>query len=144
MKDKISGIKLYDIKPLTTIEDYSFYYFLPIAILSLIVICAIIYFVIYICNKKQEKRKQILKFLNNIDFKNIKNTNECKQLAYKLSTNLEFFIDTKTTNTKKLHINDNIQDTINMLKTYKYKKQIQVFSNKDIRQLKETIRLING
>ncbi len=144
MKDKISGIRLYDIKPLTTIEDYSLYYFLPIAILFLIAISAIIYFAFYIYNKKQEKRKQILKFLNNIDFKSIKNANECKQLAYKLSTNLEFFINTKTTNTKKLQINDNIQQTINMLKAYKYKKQIQVFSNKDTKQLKQTIRLING
>lgn len=144
MKDNINSVKLYDIKPLAHIEDYSFYYFLPIALLALVVIFAIIYLIIYLYNKKMQKQKQILVFLNNIDFKNIKNTNECKQLAYKLSTDLEFFIDTKTTNTKKLHINDNIQDTINMLKTYKYKKQIQVFSNKDIKQLKETIRLING
>ena len=123
MKDNINSVKLYDIKPLAHIEDYSFYYFLPIALLALVVIFAIIYLIIYLYNKKMQKQKQILVFLNNIDFKNIKNTNECKELAYKLSSHLEFFINHKTTNIKKLQLNDNIQNTINMLQNYKYKKQ---------------------
>jgi len=126
MKDKITDIPLHDIKPLLEIEDYSFYYFLGVSFLVLLLACGIIYFIYkYIKNKNRfNLKKEHLKLLNSINF------SDAKKAAYEITLyGSSFKNDTKEH--KEMY-----DKLVSKLEKYKYKKEVDPIDEETLEYFK--------
>ena len=119
-------LQLHDIKPLVEIDDYSWYYFLLLSTIAIIVIAGLVYLLLkwFKHRKKENIRKEHLKRLKKIDLKNT------KKAAYELTKYGATFKDDDTRH-KEMY-----QNMIEKLSAYKYKKEVGSFDP-------DTISIIN-
>ncbi|NPA65599.1 MAG: DUF4381 domain-containing protein [Epsilonproteobacteria bacterium] len=119
-------LQLHDIKPLVEIDDYSWYYFLLLSTIAIIVIAGLVYLLLkwFKHRKKENIRKEHLKRLKKIDLKNT------KKAAYELTKYGATFKDDDTRH-KEMY-----QNMIEKLSAYKYKKEVGSFDS-------DTISIIN-
>ncbi len=119
--------KLRDIKDIVEVSDYSIYYLFGYITLAILIFCVIIYLL-----SRQKKRKKLtkkemaLQELKNIDYEN------SKDIAYKFTLNIPYFIDEK--NKKE------IEELLESLKMYKYKKDILTMD----KELKQRVKKMIG
>ncbi len=119
--------KLRDIKDIVEVSDYSIYYLFGYITLAILIFCVIIYLL-----SRQKKRKKLtkkemaLQELKNIDYEN------SKDIAYKFTLNIPYFIDEK--NKKE------IEELLESLKMYKYKKDIPTMD----KELKQRVKKMIG
>jgi len=105
-------LKIHDIKPLVEIPDHSIYFYYGLIVLAFLLVLLIIYLIyLYIKSKKPSKQKLYYRILKDIDFSNQ------KQSAYTISKYGRLLI--KDDRQKIL-----IEDLINELEEFKYKKEI--------------------
>ena len=112
-------IKIHDIKGLIEVPDYSIYIYYGLIIGAILLLCLIGYLIYkFYQNKKQNIRKEYLSKLKAIDFK----LNSSKQNAYEI-----------TKYGQLLAIDDRevqlLNDLVQNLETYKYKKNVDNFDN---------------
>ena len=118
-KQEHFDIPLHDIKPLIEIQEYSLYYLIVLAVVSSIVILALVYLLVrYIQNRnKFNIRAHHLSLLNAIEF------NDAKKDAYEITLYGATFKDDsqRHTNTYKA--------LIESLQEYKYRKNVDLYSD---------------
>lgn len=111
----MNELKIFDIKPLEQIPDYSFYIFCSIILLIVFIVCYLVYLVYKkFFNKKKTEKQLALEILKEIDL------NNSKASAYAISKYGFFFKDDERC--KKLY--DELNET---LEKYKYKKDVDSF-----------------
>lgn len=120
-------LKLHDIKPLVEIEDYSFYYFLALSAVGVVVLAGVFYlFLRWLKHRKTEnKRQKDLEALRAIDL-----TKDPKKAAYLLTKYGATFKDDDQRH-KEMYAN-----MVEKLQNYKYKKEVEPFDS-------DTIAVIN-
>ncbi|DAB27469.1 MAG: hypothetical protein A2513_09440 [Sulfurimonas sp. RIFOXYD12_FULL_33_39] len=115
-------IPLHDIKPIVEIEEYSFYYFLGISSIALILVSVVIYF-LYMWFKKRKTfniRKEHFKLLD------LLNLNNAKDSAYAITLYGSTFKDDSPRH-KEMY-----ENLVSRLEAYKYKKSVEKFDNETI------------
>jgi len=107
-------IHLHDIKPLLEIQDYSFYYFLGVSFLVLLLACGIVYLIYrYIKNKNRfNLKKEHLKLLKSVDL------SDAKKAAYEITLYGASFKDDSQRH-KEMY-----ENLVSRLGEYKYKKDV--------------------
>lgn len=120
-----------DIKNLVEIPDFSFYIFVLLCILFILVFTTLV-FLIYkkIKHKKKNLRKEYYKILKNIDFSN------AKEDSYKISKYLRLLAK----NQKEKSLSNEL---INDLEQYKYKKEVNNINKKDILKFEIIMEIID-
>lgn len=112
-------IKIHDIKPILDIEEYSFYYFLGVVGVGILLLLGIIY-LLYIWYKKRHAfnlRVHHAKLLNSLDLSDTKNS------AYAISSYGSTFKDDSS---RHVQMYKNLSDR---LESYKYKKSVEKFDS---------------
>jgi len=110
-------ILLHDIKPLIEIQEYSFYYFLAVVALGVILLLGALY-ILYHYLKNRNKfniRKEHLRLLNAISFSNP------KQDAYDITLYGATFAEDNE------RISKAFEALVEHLEVYKYKKDVPTF-----------------
>jgi hypothetical protein len=120
---KTTEIPLHDIKPLLAIDDYSFYYFLGLVSLGIIILSAVLYLLYRYFRTKNRfnLRKEYYKILNSIDLK------KTKEAAYELTKYGAIFEEDSPRHQKTYH------DMVEKLEKYKYKKSVDDFDSETLR-----------
>ncbi len=112
----MNDLKIHDIKPLVEVPDYSLYIFIFI-LLSLILL--LIFFIYFLYkkfkNKKNNQQKNYIKKIKNIDL------SESKMAAYEISKYITLI-------RKNEQQADLANELIKELTQYKYKKEVELFS----------------
>jgi len=113
-------LKLHDIKPLVEIEDYSFYYFLVLSTIGVIIVVALSYLLLkWLKNRKKENvRQKYLQILRQIDLQS-----DPKEAAYKLTKYGATFSEDDARH-KEMYVN-----MVAKLQEYKYKKEVAPFDD---------------
>ena len=110
--------KLHDIKPLVEIPDNSFFIFIILIFLGILILISIVFFIIKIVkNRKKSDRKKYFEILENIDF------SESKQSAYIITKYTRLLA--RNEREKRL-----CEELIEELDNYKYKKEVEIIDNK--------------
>jgi len=121
------GAKLKDIKGIVEVGDYSMYYLLGYILLAILIFAVIFYLLTQPKKRKKPTEKEMaLMELKSIDYDN------SKDIAYKFTLNIPFF--TVAENEKE------IDDLLDKLEIYKYKKEIPDMDS----ELKKSIKKIIG
>ena len=121
------GAKLKDIKGIVEVGDYSMYYLLGYILLAILIFAVIFYLLTQPKKRKKPTEKEMaLMELKSIDYDN------SKDIAYKFTLNISFF--TVAENEKE------IDDLLDKLEIYKYKKEIPDMDS----ELKKSIKKIIG
>lgn len=120
-------LKLHDIKPLVEIVDYSFYYFLALSIVAVVIFAAILYlFLRWLKHRKKENlRQKALEVLRSVDLKK-----DPKKAAYDLTKYGSIFKD------DDIRHKEMYENMLAKLQNYKYKKEVEPFDD-------DTIAVIN-
>jgi len=123
-KQKIQNIDIpiHDIKPLVEIQEYSFYYFLGLVFLGLLVVLALSYLLYKYIQKRNafNIRKEHFKLLNSLDLK------DTKQSAYAITNYGATF---KDDGQRQSEMYKNITQR---LEVYKYKKMVDSFDDETL------------
>jgi hypothetical protein len=116
-------IPLHDIKPLLEIEDYSFYYFLGLVTVGVIILVSVLYLLYrhFRTKNRFNLRKEHYKILNSIDL------SKTKEAAYKLTQYGATFQEDSPRHQKTYH------DMVGKLEKYKYKKSVEAFDSETLR-----------
>ncbi len=119
-------LNLHDIKPLVAIDDYSFYYFLTLSFVAVVIAMGAVFLLLkwYKNRKRENLRKKHLEILHSIDLDNT------KKAAYMLTKYGATFKDDDTRH-QEMYAN-----MLERLANYKYKKEVGRFDD-------ETISIIN-
>ena len=115
-------ITLHDIKPIVDVEEYSFYYFLGVSALLILLICGVSY-LIYVWYKKRNSfniRKEHFKLMDSLDL------SDAKHSAYAITNYGATFKDDSE---RHQEMYNNI---INRLEKYKYKKEVDDFDSETL------------
>ncbi len=120
-------LKLHDIKPLVAIEDYSFYYFLALSVVAVVIFAGLFYlFLRWLKHRKKEnKRQNDLAALRSIDL-----NKDPKKAAYLLT---KYGATFKEDDVRHKEMYENM---LSKLQNYKYKKEVEPFDS-------DTIAVIN-
>jgi hypothetical protein len=120
MKDL--DIPIHDIKPLVEIQDYSFYYFLAICIISFLLVIGFMYLIYHFFKNKNRFniRKEHFELLNNVDF------SDAKRAAYDITYFGSTFKDDSPRHVVAF------EDLIKKLENYKYKKDVEKLDSETI------------
>lgn len=120
--EKTYDVPLHDIKTIVEVQEYSFYYLLGTAILSLLILSLTVYFVYKYLQKRNayNHRKEHFKLLNSIDF------NDTKNAAYAISKYGATFADDGERQSG-MYQNVNAR-----LEQYKYKKNVDSFDKETL------------
>ena len=118
-KPEVFDIPLHDIKPLIEIQEYSLYYLIGVSLVGTVILLALLYLAFkYLKNRnKFNIRKENLSRLRAIDF------SDAKSAAYSITTYGKTFKDDSDRHTRAY---DALLDE---LETYKYKKNVDNFSD---------------
>ena len=110
MKD----IPLHDIKPLVEVPDNSFMFLIIIAVVSLLILIALVIWIvsIYKQSKAENLRKSYLEKIHNID------TDNAKEAAYEISHYGRLLAQNK----RELEMLESLDSRLNQ---YKYKKEVE-------------------
>ena len=119
-------LKLHDIKPLVPIEDYSFYYFLALSAVAVVLLAGAFYLLLkWLKQRKKENiRKKHLEILRSIDLRK-----DPKKAAYMLTKYGATFKDDDARH-KEMY-----ENMLAKLEKYKYRKEVEPFD-------KETVSII--
>lgn len=130
MQNRMPEIPLHDIKPLVEIHEYSLYYFSALVLLGVLVLSGIIYIVVKHFKAKNafNIRKEHLKLLNQVDFK------EAKRSAYDLT----LYGATFQNDTPRHH--EMYEEMLDKLEEYKYKKDVEKIED----EVREYVDLYRG
>jgi len=130
---KAQDIPLHDIKPLIEIQEYSFYYFLAIVVVGVILFLALAYLVFhYVQNRnKFNIRKEHLRFLQNIEFEN------AKKDAYEITLYGATFMHDSERHLKAYDL------LVEHLESYKYKKNVDSFDEETKREFDNYLGMID-
>ncbi len=107
-------IQLHDIKPIIDIQEYSFYYFLGVSFLALLLVFALGY-LLYLWFQKKNKfniRKEHKKILSSLDL------HDTKKSAYAITHYGATFRNDSTRHEQSYH------NLVSRLESYKYKKAV--------------------
>ena len=123
-------IQLHDIKPLLEVEEYSFYYFLGLSGLGVLVLALLVYglYVFYKRSKRVSTRKLYKKKLESLK------NEDTKETAYALSIYGAIFEDDSP---QHKEVFSKLKDK---LSGYKYQKNVENFDNETL----ECIELYKG
>ncbi|MDF1882924.1 hypothetical protein JHD49_03125 [Sulfurimonas sp. SAG-AH-194-C21] len=128
-----TDIPLHDIKPLIEIQEYSFYYFVSLVIAATIIVSVIIYLLYkYIKNKNSFNiRAEHLKLLKTVDL------SQTKKAAYEITLyGASFELDSEQH--KELY-----SSLVEELETYKYKKDVDSFSEETKHSIENYVGTLN-
>jgi len=116
-------LKLHDIKPLVAIEDYSFYYFMVLSFVAVILLLGIIYLLLKWLKyrKKENLRKKHLEILRFIDLQK-----DPKKAAYMLTKYGATFKDDDARH-KEMY-----ENMLTKLEKYKYRKEVEPFDEETV------------
>ena len=116
-------LKLHDIKPLVAIEDYSFYYFLAVSFIAVLLLVGAAYLLLKWLKqrKKENLRKKHLEILRSIDLRS-----DPKKAAYMLTKYGATFKDDDARH-KEMY-----ENMLEKLQRYKYKKEVEPFDDETI------------
>jgi hypothetical protein len=115
----INEIQLHDIKPLIEIQEYSFYYFMGLVSLAIVVLLGLLY-LLYKWFRNRNKfniRAENFKRLKGIDF------SSAKESAYKITLYGATFKEDSERHTKVY------EELVSLLEEYKYKKEVAALSD---------------
>ena len=120
------GIKLYDIKPIVEVEEYSFYFFLAGSFFALFLFMGMLYlfFRWYKKRTKNNKRKDYLNKLKKL------NLNEAKSSAYSITFYGALFKDDSPKHSQMF------KNIILRLENYKYKKEVEPLDKETLNYIK--------
>jgi len=115
-------IPIHDIKPLIEIEDYSFYYFIALCLIGILILIGVLYLIYHFYKHKRKFniRKEHFKLLNNIDFKN------AKKAAYNV-TYLGYTFKDDSQRHERAY-----EDLLHRLEQYKYKRIVDKMDSETI------------
>ena len=115
-------IPIHDIKPLVEIQDYSFYYFLALCIVGVLILLGVLYLVYHFYKHKHKFniRKEHFKLLKKVNFK------DAKKAAYDITYYGHTFKDDSPRHTKAY------EDLLHRLEKYKYKKVVDKLDSETI------------
>ncbi|MCF6339419.1 MAG: hypothetical protein L3J10_01545 [Sulfurimonas sp.] len=119
-------IKLNDIKPILEVQEYSFYYFLGLSFVLLLLILGVSY-LIYMWIKQRNAfniRKEHIGLLKSLDL------SDTKQSAYDITRYGVTFRD------DSLRHKEMFENITNRLATYKYKKEVKEFDKETLEYIK--------
>ncbi len=113
-------LKLHDIKPSVAIEDYSFYYFLVLVVVGLVLVVSLLFlFLKWFKQRKVENvRKKHLEILQSIDL-----DKDPKKAAYMLT---KYGATFKEDDARHKEMYENM---LQKLERYKYKKEVTPFDD---------------
>ncbi len=113
-------LKLHDIKPPVAIEDYSFYYFLVLVVVGLVLVVSLLFlFLKWFKQRKVENvRKKHLEILQSIDL-----DKDPKKAAYMLT---KYGATFKEDDARHKEMYENM---LQKLERYKYKKEVTPFDD---------------
>lgn len=116
-------LKLHDIKPLVPIEDYSFYYFLAVSVIVVVLLAGAFYLLLrWLKHRKKENlRKRHLEILRSIDLRK-----DPKKAAYMLTKYGATFKDDDARH-KEMY-----ENMLQKLEKYKYRKTVEPFDEETI------------
>ena len=116
-------LKLHDIKPLVPIEDYSFYYFLAVSVIAVVLLVGVFYLLLKWLKqrKKENLRKKHLEILRSIDLRG-----DPKKAAYMLTKYGSTFKDDDARH-KEMY-----ENMISKLERYKYRKEVEPFDDETL------------
>jgi hypothetical protein len=114
-------IKIHDIKPILEIPDVSIYFYYILIILALVVVGIVIY-VIYLFFKPKIETKEMkyFKILQNLNFKDTKET------AYTITKYARYLVKDE----RQIRL---LEELSNDLSLYKYKKNTSLYFSSDIK-----------
>ncbi|MDF1876437.1 hypothetical protein JHD47_01225 [Sulfurimonas sp. SAG-AH-194-L11] len=126
-------IPLHDIKPLIEIQEYSLYYFSALVFIASVVVLVLVYLLYkYIKNKNSFNiRAEYLKQLKAVDLSNP------KRAAYEITLYGALF-EADSEEHKKLY-----SALVKELETYKYKKDVDSFSEETKHSIKNYVGILN-
>ncbi len=116
-------LKLHDIKPLVAIEDYSFYYFLAVSVVGILLLAGIFYLLLKWLKqrKKENLRKKHLDILRSIDLRK-----DPKKAAYMLTKYGATFKD------DDMRHKEMYENMLAKLERYKYRKEVEPFDDETV------------
>ncbi len=116
-------LKLHDIKPLVPIEDYSFYYFLALSVVAVVLLAGVFYLLLkWLKHRKKENlRKKHLEILRSIDLRK-----DPKKAAYMLTKYGATFKDDDARH-KEMY-----ENMLSKLEKYKYRKEVEPFDEETV------------
>ena len=116
-------LKLHDIKPLVAIEDYSFYYFLALSTIVVILFVGVFYLLLqWLKQRKRENvRKEHLEILRSIDLQH-----DPKKAAYMLTKYGATFKDDDERHREMY------ENMLSRLEKYKYRKEVEPFDRETL------------
>ncbi|WP_428025742.1 hypothetical protein [Arcobacter sp.] len=112
----MNELKINGLKELETIPDISFYMFLLLITVCIIITSLLIYLIYKFFKNRKNPRKQYYEILKNIDL------NNTKTAAYEITKYTKMLAH----NERELKLADEL---ISMLEEYKYKKEVKKFEN---------------
>lgn len=121
MKEQSFDIPLHDIKPIVDVNEYSYYYFLGLVGLAIVLLCGALY-LLYVWYKKRNTfniRAHHAKLLNELDL------SETKKAAYAISSYGYIFKDDSQRHSEMF------KNISQRLEAYKYKKEIESSFDKE-------------
>lgn len=121
-KNQQFDIPLHDIKPIVDVQEYSFYYFLGVVGVSVLLACGILY-LLYIWYKKRNAfniRTHHAKLINELDLSDTKNS------AYAITSYCFTFKDDSP---RHVEMYKNLSER---LESYKYKKSVDAFDDETL------------
>ena len=125
--------ELRDIKPLLDIPDYSYYLYLGLILLAILVVVGVLFFIIkiFLLNRKVDIKKLYFERLEAIDWV------DSKQSAYQITFLAYQFIDNEK-------VKEIYEQTLPMLEPYKYRKDVPTVVDKDtLRQCNFLVHVID-
>ena len=124
--------ELRDIKPLLEINDYSYYLYIGLIILAVLVLLTILFFVLRIfwMNQQKDMKKVYFERLEAIDWV------DTKKSAYELTSLAYHFTDNKK-------IKEIYEQMLPMLEPYKYRKEVPLVDDEVLRQYKFLVHVID-
>ncbi len=116
-------LKLHDIKPLVPIQDYSFYYFLALSAIAVVLLAGVFYLLLkWLKQRKKENiRKKHLEILRSIDLRK-----DPKKAAYMLTKYGATFKDDDARH-KEMY-----ENMLAKLEKYKYRKEVEPFDQETV------------
>ncbi len=116
--------KLADIKDFTQVSDYSFYLFIFLCLLALLIVGFLVYKIFHFFKHKQKSKREIaLEVLKNIDFSN------SKKASYAISKYGAYLPQNEAGEEFLQRLNEK-------LAKYKYQKIVPEFSDEDRKEFK--------
>jgi len=124
--------ELRDIKPLLEIPDYSYYLYIGLILLAILVVVGVLFFVIKMAwlNRKVDMKKLYFQRLEAVDWI------DSKKSAYAITLLAHHFIDNEK-------VKEIYEQTLPLLEPYKYRKDVPSVDKETLRQCDFLVHVID-